>query len=175
MPRWQALQVSGRFCGCSLLFTSPGEITPAWAFFSSLLFGSPPWHFSQPTAFSLCVDMCHSAYRLVRRNGVDSLAWQFTQLLSRNSTTTSCGVNNFAVAPVPPATLRQAPRVTTDSFFIIVCLRLDQRFSTGSGRDRVAHAELRNFQQRRRNFPCRFWVKPNCIPVKKIERCSIPS
>src|SRR5215468_10417505 len=143
MPRWQALQVSGRFCGCSLLFASPGEITPAWAFFSSLIFESPPWHFSHPTAFSLCVDMCHSAYRLVRRSGEDSLAWQFTQLLSRNSTMTSCGVNNFGVAPAPPATMRKAPRVTTDSFFSIVCLPLDKRFSTGSGRDCVDNAEPR--------------------------------
>src|SRR5215475_10257183 len=140
MPRWQALQVSGRFCGCNLLFASPGEITPAWAFFSSLIFGSPPWHFSQPTAFSLCMDMCHSAYRLVRRSGEDSLAWQFTQLLSRNSTRASCGVNNFAVAPAPPATLRKVNKVTTDSFFSIVCLRLDKRFITGSGRVCVDYA-----------------------------------
>src|SRR5262245_56718668 len=120
MPWWQALQVSGRFCGCSLLFASPGEITPAWAFFWSLIFGSPPWHLSQPTAFSLCVDMCHSAYRLVRRSGEDSLAWQFTQLLSRNSTRASCGVNNLAVAPAPPAILIKVNKAPTDSFFSIV-------------------------------------------------------
>src|SRR5262252_4891540 len=149
-----------------MLFTSPGAITPAWAFFSSLIFGSPPWHFSQPTAFSLCVDMCHSAYRLVRRSGVDSLAWQFTQLLSRSSTRASCREDDIVVLPETPAKLRKAPKAPTDSFFSIVCLRLNKCSSGGSGRDRVDHAELRNFQRRCGISPCRLRIKSNCVLAK---------
>src|SRR5215468_5937762 len=118
--------------------------------------------------------MYQSAYRLVRRSGVDSLAWQFTQLFSLSSIRASCGVDNFVVLPETPATLRKAPKAPTDSFFSIVCLLLDKLFSTGSGRDRVNYSELRNFQHGRVISPCWLRIKPNCVLVKK-ERSSIQS